>query len=77
MSKLRLGVITDLPVGQAEEMAAVRRAVMVHPQYVAARQAQRRRFELELGNDFSDSPVGRASHQRGTAEQELSAAPGG
>ena len=41
MSKLRLGVITDLPVGQAEEMAAVRRAVMVHPQYVAARQAQR------------------------------------
>jgi len=38
-----------------------------------ARQAQRRRFKLELGNDFLDSPVGRAGHQRGAIRsKELS-----
>ena len=40
IGKFHNGVMTDMPVAQIEEMAAVRRAVVTHPQYATARAAQ-------------------------------------
>merc|ERR1740130_2292908 len=40
ITKLRCGVISDMRVGEVEEMAGLRQAVVQHPHYAATRHAQ-------------------------------------
>ena len=46
IGKLRCGVISDLRVGEVEEMAGLRMSVVRHPHYTATRQAQQQQQQV-------------------------------